>query len=46
MPEPLSERRDLLRRQVLPNLSGPIRDSEQLNASLPNLIAVMRSHGL
>jgi bifunctional non-homologous end joining protein LigD len=46
MPEPLSERRDLLRRQVLPKLGEPIRESEQLNASLPNLIRAVRSHGL
>jgi len=46
MPEPLSERRDLLRRQILPKLFGPIRESEQLNASLPNLIRAAKSHGL
>jgi len=46
MLEPLSERRDLLSRQVLPKLGGPIRESEQLNASLPNLISAVRSHGL
>jgi bifunctional non-homologous end joining protein LigD len=46
MPEPLSERRNLLNRQVLPKLGGPIRESEQLNASLPNLIRAVRSHGL
>jgi len=46
MPQPLSERRDLLRRRVLPKLGGPIRESEQLNASLPNLIRAVESHGL
>ena len=46
MPQQLSERRDLLRRRVLPKLGGPIRESEQLNASLPNLISAVRSHGL
>ena len=46
MPQPLSERRDLRRRRVLPKLGGPIRESEQLNASLPNLIRAVESHGL
>jgi bifunctional non-homologous end joining protein LigD len=46
MPEPLSERRDLLRRQILPKLGGPIRESEQFSASLPNLIGAVKSQGL
>jgi bifunctional non-homologous end joining protein LigD len=46
MPEPLSERRDLLRRRVLPKLGEPIRESERLNTNLPDLISAVRSHGL
>jgi DNA ligase D-like protein (predicted ligase) len=45
MPEPLSRRADLLRRQVLPNLSEPIRESPQLSASLPDLIRAVEAHG-
>jgi len=46
MPQPLSERRDLLCRQVMPKLGEPIRESEQFNASLPKLIRAVRDLGL
>jgi bifunctional non-homologous end joining protein LigD len=45
MAEPLSKRRDLLSRRVLPNLSEPIRESSQLNASLSDLVRAVKSHG-
>ena len=45
MEEPLSRRADLLRRQVLTRLSEPVRESSQLNASLPDLIAAVKAHG-
>src|ERR1051326_3510357 len=44
--EPLSRRRELLRQHVLPKLREPIRESPELNASLPDLIAAVRSQGL
>jgi DNA ligase D-like protein (predicted ligase) len=46
MAEPLSARRDLLRSHILPKLGEPIRECPQLNASLPDLIDVVRAHGL
>jgi ATP-dependent DNA ligase len=46
MSEPLSVRRELLRRQVLPHLSDPIREAPQFDASLPNLIRAVREQGL
>jgi bifunctional non-homologous end joining protein LigD len=46
MAEPLSKRRDLLRRHVLPKLSEPIRESAPLNASLPDVINAVKAHGL
>lgn len=45
MSEPLSRRRDLLSRQVLPMLGEPIRESSQLSASLPDLISAVKNHG-
>jgi bifunctional non-homologous end joining protein LigD len=45
MAEPLSKRRDLLQRQVLPKLSEPIRESSQLNASLSELTKAVKAHG-
>lgn len=44
--EPLSRRRELLRQHVLPKLREPIRESPELNASLPDLIAAVRAQGL
>lgn len=44
MSEPLSARRELLGRQVLPRLSDPI--SPQFDASLPDLIRAVREQGL
>src|SRR5215472_4153152 len=45
MAEPLSKRRDLLHRQVLPKLSEPIRESSQLNVSLSELTKAVKAHG-
>ena len=45
MSQPLSARRELLRRHVLPTLSGPVRESELLNAKLPDPIKAVREHG-
>ena len=44
--EPLSKRRDLVKRHVLPKLSEPIRESAPLNASLSDVIEVVKAHGL
>jgi bifunctional non-homologous end joining protein LigD len=46
MTEPLSDRRELLRRQVLPRLGEPIREAPQFDASLPDLIRAVREQGL
>ena len=46
MHEPLSARRSLLQEDVLARLSEPIRVSPELEASLPDLIASVRAHGL
>ena len=46
MMEPLSVRRALLKKQVLPKLGEPIRYSPELKASLPDLIASVKSAGL
>jgi DNA ligase D-like protein (predicted ligase) len=46
MSEPLSARRDLLQRQVLPELGEPIRHSPEFKASLADLIESVRAHGL
>jgi ATP dependent DNA ligase domain len=45
MSEQFSTRRDLLSRHVLPKLGEPIRESEQLNASLPDLMRAVKAHG-
>jgi ATP-dependent DNA ligase len=44
--EPLSARRELLRRQVLPRLADPIREAPHFDASLPDLIRAVREQGL
>ena len=44
--EPLSYRRSLLEKRVLPKLNDPIRYSVELNASLPDLIASVKAQGL
>jgi bifunctional non-homologous end joining protein LigD len=46
MPEPLSVRRDLLRRHVLTTLADPIRECPQLNAALQDVINAIRAQGL
>jgi bifunctional non-homologous end joining protein LigD len=46
MAEPMAERSDLLRRHVLTKLDEPIRESPELNASLPDLIASVRAQSL
>jgi ATP-dependent DNA ligase len=46
MSKPLSERRALLESEVLPTLAEPIRYSPELKASLPDLIASIKSAGL
>jgi ATP-dependent DNA ligase len=46
MAEPLSARRELLRRQVLPRLTEPVREDPQFDASLTDLISVVRELGL
>jgi ATP-dependent DNA ligase len=46
MQEPLSKRRDILERSILPKLKEPIRDSSQLRASLQDLMTAVRAHGL
>jgi bifunctional non-homologous end joining protein LigD len=46
MREPLSARRQLLERDVLPYLTEPVRHSPVLDAPLPELIAAVRAQGL
>ena len=46
MTEPLSQRRALLEKHVLPKLAEPIRYSPELKTSLPDLIASVKSAGL
>lgn len=46
MSEPLSIRRELLERDVLPRLTEPVRHSPELDASLPDLIESVRAQGL
>lgn len=46
MSEPLSARRERLRRQVLPRLTDPIREAPQFDASLSDLIRAVREQGL
>lgn len=45
MREPLSVRREILQAQVLPRLKEPVRESPQLNASLPDIVKAVRAHG-
>jgi DNA ligase D-like protein (predicted ligase) len=45
MSEPASVRRDLLRREILPELGEPIRESPVMDASLADLINAVRGHG-
>lgn len=44
--EPLSSRRELLDREILPKLREPIRVSAVLDASLPDLIHAVKVQGL
>lgn len=46
MSEPLTKRRDLLRKHILPKLKDPIRESPELNAALPDIINAVRDQGL
>jgi DNA ligase D-like protein (predicted ligase) len=46
MAEPLSARRDLLRRRILPMLGEPVRHCQELNASLADVIESVRAAGL
>ena len=46
MNEPLAKRRELLRDRVLAELDEPIRESPELEASLPDLIASVKASGL
>jgi bifunctional non-homologous end joining protein LigD len=46
MSEPLSSRRDLLWRRILPALQEPVRHCPELNASLAEAIAFVRAAGL
>jgi bifunctional non-homologous end joining protein LigD len=46
MAEPLSVRRELLERDVLPHLIEPVRHSPVLDARLPDLIESVRAQGL
>ena len=46
MSEPLAKRRDLLREQVLPKLGEAVRESPVLEASLGDLVEVVRAQGL
>jgi bifunctional non-homologous end joining protein LigD len=43
---PLEARRDLLRRRVLSKLAEPIRESPELEATLPQLIQSVKAQGL
>jgi len=45
MSEPASVRRDFLRRDILPKLGEPIRESPVMSASLPDLMNAVRAHG-
>lgn len=44
--EPLDSRRSLLRERVLAKLSDPIRESPELDATLPKLIQSVKAQGL
>jgi DNA ligase D-like protein (predicted ligase) len=46
MNEPLTVRRELLAERVLAKLGEPIRESPELEASLSDLIASVKAHGL
>jgi ATP-dependent DNA ligase len=46
MNEPLTLRRELLREHVLEKLNEPIRESPELEASLPDLIHSVKANGL
>jgi bifunctional non-homologous end joining protein LigD len=46
MAEPLTIRRGLLQSQVMPNLAEPDPRVSELDASLPDLIATVKAHGL
>jgi bifunctional non-homologous end joining protein LigD len=46
MNEPLSFRRELLQREIIPKLKGPVRESATLDASLPDLIQAVKVQGL
>ena len=46
MLEPLTKRRELLERQVLPKLTDPIRYSPELEASLLDLIQSVKAQRL
>jgi bifunctional non-homologous end joining protein LigD len=46
MHEPLSLRRELLQREIIPKLGDPVRESAVLDASLPDLITAVKVQGL
>ena len=46
MHEPLSVRRELLQREIMPKLREPVRESAILDASLPDLITAVKAQGL
>jgi ATP-dependent DNA ligase len=46
MNEPLTVRRELLKERVLAKLAEPIRESPELEASLPGLVRSVKAHGL
>ncbi|MCW5983560.1 MAG: non-homologous end-joining DNA ligase [Bryobacteraceae bacterium] len=46
MGEPLSKRKELLRRHVLPKLDEPVRDCPDLYAGLPQVVEAVRAQGL
>jgi ATP-dependent DNA ligase len=46
MNEPLSNRRELLASEIMPNLREPIRESAMLDANLPDLIEAVKAQGL
>src|SRR5579871_2484701 len=46
MNEPLSLRRELLQREIMPKLRDPVRESAILDACLPDLITAVKAQGL
>ena len=46
MNEPLSFRRELLQRDIMPKLRGPVRESAILDASLPDMITAVKAQRL